>query len=39
LIATGSAFLDIGPLSAGDLVRAYASAANVVNYLLTGVVV
>jgi hypothetical protein len=39
LIATGSAFLDIGPLSAGDLVRAYASAVNVVNYLLTGVVV
>ena len=39
LIATGSAWLDIGPLSAGDLVRAYASAANVVNYLLTGVVV
>jgi len=39
LAASGSAWLDIGPLSAGDLVRAYASAANVVNYLLTGVVV
>lgn len=37
LIATGSAWLDLGPLSAGDLVRAYASAANVVNYLLCGV--
>ena len=34
----GSAWLDLGPLSAGDLVRAYAGGANVVNYLLTGVI-
>jgi hypothetical protein len=33
----GSAWLDIGPLSTGDLVRSYAGGANVVNYLLTGV--
>jgi hypothetical protein len=38
LVATGSAWLDIGPLSAGDLLRACASAANVVNYLVTGVI-